>query len=83
MGRDKALLQIHPGIRQIDYAIGLLAPVCTRVIACTGPVGRPAIASLPGIAQLPDRGDVEGPMAGIITALTEAQGLGVVALACT
>ena len=82
MGRDKALLQIHPGIRQIDYAIGVLAPFCSRIIACTGPAGRPRIASLPGIAQVADRGNVEGPMAGILTALKEAQGLGVIALAC-
>lgn len=82
MGRDKALLEVRPGIRQIDFAIGLLAPACTRVIACTGPAGRRTIASLPGIAQVPDVGGLQGPMAGIIAALTEAEGCSIIALAC-
>ena len=36
MGTNKALLEMRPGVRQLDYAISLLAGACGRVAACTG-----------------------------------------------
>lgn len=82
MGTNKAMVEMRPGIRQLDYGLGLLASVCPRVLACTGPSGRWSLDLPSSVARISDTDEASGPMAGIIAALVAAGGEGVLALAC-
>lgn len=81
MGTNKALLEIHPGMRQLDYAIALLRSVCGEVVACIGPEGRNDLVLPAGVTAIRDIDAVDGPMAGIMAALIAVRGRGVLALA--
>lgn len=82
MGTNKALLNMRPGIRQLDYAAGLLSSRCESVLACTGPESRMPPSLPPGVIRVTDPARAVGPMAGVIAALEHAAGSGVLVLAC-
>ena len=82
MGTNKALLSMRPGIRQLDYAAGLLSPRCESVLACTGPASRVQPVLPAGVTPVIDPARAVGPMAGVIAALEHAAGYGVLVLAC-
>lgn len=83
MGRDKAELEIRPGLRQVDYLLGLLQVFCQRRALCLGPPGSKARPAPPEVGQLFDAEDAGGgPMAGVIAGLRWAEGWPVLAVAC-
>lgn len=82
MGTNKALLQMRPGVSQLDYALNLLAGLCPRVIACTGPSGRWPLELPPGIVGISDADETTGPLAGVIAALGAANGQAILLIAC-
>jgi molybdenum cofactor guanylyltransferase len=68
MQRDKAAIEYRPGVTQLDAAMALLAPRVARAFVSlrADQAGDAARAKYPAIV---DRGDVEGPLAGISAAL--------------
>jgi len=82
MGTDKALLEMRPGVRQLDYTLALLRSVCDEVVACVGAGERDNMRLPDGVTAIRDTEDVEGPMAGIMAALEAAGGRAVLAVAC-
>lgn len=82
MGRDKALIEVRPGISQLDYQLGLLAPFCSRLAMSVGPAANPDLRLLDGVTLLVDEEGISGPMAGILAALRAAGGSPVFAIAC-
>ncbi len=82
MGMDKALLKIRPGVKQLDYQLGLLEPFCSRLAASVGSASNEERILPTGVAPIFDLAEVEGPMSGLIAALREAAGLPVLAVAC-
>jgi molybdenum cofactor guanylyltransferase len=81
MQRDKAALEYRPGETQLDAAMRLLAPrvAKTFVSVRADQRGDTARAAWP---QIVDRGDVEGPIAGISAALAEHPDSAWLVLAC-
>jgi molybdenum cofactor guanylyltransferase len=81
MQRDKASIQYRPGESQLDAALKLLAPRVARAFVSVRADQRndSARANLP---QIVDRGDVEGPIAGICAALEEFPDAAWLVLAC-
>jgi molybdopterin-guanine dinucleotide biosynthesis protein A/molybdopterin converting factor small subunit len=81
MQRDKAAIQYRAGETQLDAAVKLLAPRVQRVFVSVRAEqrGEPARA---GYAHIVDRGDVEGPIAGISAALAEHPQVAWLVLAC-
>jgi molybdopterin-guanine dinucleotide biosynthesis protein A/molybdopterin converting factor small subunit len=81
MQRDKAALEYHAGESQLDAAMKLLAPRVGRAFVSVraDQRGDAARAAWP---QIVDRGDVEGPIAGITAALQEFSDAAWLVLAC-
>jgi molybdopterin-guanine dinucleotide biosynthesis protein A len=81
MQRDKAAIEYRPGESQLDAAFRLLVPRVTRAFISVRADQRtdPARAVH---SQIVDRGDVEGPIAGITAALAEHPGAAWLVLAC-
>jgi len=81
MQRDKAAIEYHTGETQLDAAMKLLAPRVARAFVSVraDQRGDAARASYP---QIVDRGDVEGPIAGISAALNEFPDHAWLVLAC-
>lgn len=73
MQRDKAALEYRPGESQLDAAMHLLQPRVGRTFVSVRADQKadPARAAWP---QIVDRGDVEGPIAGISAALAAHPG---------
>ena len=82
MGTNKALLEMRPGVRQLDYAVDLLRRVCDDVAVSVGPRKRHEVLLPPGVRRIYDVNDVRGPMAGVIAGLSDARGEAVLAVAC-
>jgi molybdopterin-guanine dinucleotide biosynthesis protein A len=82
MGTNKALLEMRPGVRQLDYVVDLLRRVCGEVVVSVGPRDRHPVLPLSGVRPIYDVDDAQGPMAGIIAALVDARGRAVLAVAC-
>jgi molybdopterin-guanine dinucleotide biosynthesis protein A len=81
MRRDKAALEYHPGETQLDVAMKLLEGRVARAFVSV----RADQSSDPTRRQYPhivDRGDVEGPIAGISAALAEHPDTAYLVLAC-
>jgi molybdopterin-guanine dinucleotide biosynthesis protein A len=81
MQRDKAMIEYRPGETQLDAAMKLLAPRVARAFVSVraDQAGDAARSRHPHIV---DRGDVEGPIAGIRAALAEHPGAAWLVLAC-
>jgi len=82
MGSDKARLSVHSGLKQLDHALGLLAPHCARLGVS---VGRASKGDRLGesTVEIFDSDLAQGPLAGVIGALGSDHGAsGVLALAC-
>jgi len=81
MQRDKAAIEYRPGETQLDVALKLLEPRVERAFVSVRADQRDDGARR-RFAQIVDRGDVEGPIAGISTALGEHPGAAWLVLAC-
>ncbi len=81
MQRDKAAIEYQAGETQLDAAVKLLAPRVERVFVSVREDQRGERARV-GHAQIVDRGDVEGPIAGISAALAERPEAAWLVLAC-
>jgi len=81
MQRDKATLEYRPGESQLDAAVRLLTPRVTKTFVSVRPDQR-ADATRAAYPQIVDRGDVEGPIAGISAALGEFPDAAWLVLAC-
>jgi molybdopterin-guanine dinucleotide biosynthesis protein A len=81
MQRDKAAIEYRPGETQLEAAVRLLAPRVAKTFVSVRPDQRADVtrATYP---QIVDRGDVEGPMAGISAALGEFPDTAWLVLAC-
>jgi molybdopterin-guanine dinucleotide biosynthesis protein A/molybdopterin converting factor small subunit len=81
MQRDKASLVYHGAGTQLDAAVQLLAPRVARVFVSVraDQAGEPTRAAF---AQIVDRGDVQGPIAGISAALDQHPDAAWLVLAC-
>jgi len=81
MQRDKAAIEYRAGETQLDAAMKLLAPRVARAFVSVRSEqrGDTARAAWP---QIFDRGDVEGPIAGITSALAEYPEAAWLVLAC-
>jgi len=81
MQRDKAALEYTPGVTQLDAAMRLLEGRVARAFISmrADQASDAARAKYPAIV---DRGDVEGPIAGISAALTEHPDTAWLVLAC-
>ncbi len=81
MQRDKASLEYRAGRTQIDAAMELLSTRAARVYLSVRADQRhePARARYP---QIVDRGDVEGPIAGIVAAMAQHPDAAWLVLAC-
>jgi molybdopterin-guanine dinucleotide biosynthesis protein A len=81
MQRDKATIAYHGHETQLDAAMKLLTPRVQRVFVSVraDQVHDPARSAWPRIV---DRGDVEGPIAGISAALAEHPDVAWLVLAC-
>ena len=81
MQRDKAALEYRPGVTQLDAAMQLLEGRVARAFVSmrADQSGDAARARHPGIV---DRGDVDGPIAGIAAALDEHPDAAWLVLAC-
>lgn len=81
MRRDKAALEYRPGETQIDVAVKLLESRVARVfISVRGEQSQDHARSK--YPQIVDRGGVEGPIAGILSAFAEHPAVAWLVLAC-
>jgi molybdopterin-guanine dinucleotide biosynthesis protein A len=81
MQRDKAAIEYRPGESQLEAVVRLLASRVTKTFVSVRPDQR-ADATRAAYPQIVDRGDVEGPIAGISAALGEFPGAAWLVLAC-
>jgi molybdopterin-guanine dinucleotide biosynthesis protein A len=81
MQRDKAAIEYQAGETQLDAAVKLLAPRVERVFVSVR-AEQSGERARAGYAQVVDRGDVEGPIAGISAALAEHPQVAWLVLAC-
>lgn len=81
MQRDKAAIEYQAGATQLDAAVKLLAPRVERVFVSVR-AEQSGERARAGYAQIVDRGDVEGPIAGISAALAEHPQVAWLVLAC-
>ena len=81
MQRDKATIEYCPGETQLDAVMKLLRPRVARVFVSVRPDQR-ADATRSAWEQIVDRGDVDGPIAGISAALDEHPDAAWLVLAC-
>jgi molybdopterin-guanine dinucleotide biosynthesis protein A len=81
MQRDKAAIEYRPGQSQLNAAMQLLRPRVARVFVSVRAEQRADVARA-AWEQIVDRGDVEGPIAGISAALAEHPGVAWLVLAC-
>jgi len=81
MQRDKAAIEYQAGETQLDAAVKLLAPRVERVFVSVR-ADQSGERARAGYAQIVDRGDVEGPIAGISAALAEHPQVAWLVLAC-
>jgi molybdenum cofactor guanylyltransferase len=81
MQRDKAALEYRPGESQLEAAVRLLGSRVTKTFVSVRPDQR-ADATRAAYPQIVDRGDVEGPIAGISAALGEFPDAAWLVLAC-
>jgi hypothetical protein len=80
MQRDKAAIEYRAGETQLDRAMKLLEAACARLrVGARDQADDPARARYPRIV---DRGDVEGPIAGISAAFAEHPEAAWLVLAC-
>ena len=81
MQRDKAAIEYRPGETQLDAAMKLLRPRVARAFVSVRAEQR-ADAARSAWEQIVDRGDVDGPIAGISAALAEHPDAAWLVLAC-
>ena len=81
MGRDKASLEVRPGVTQLEYICQLLGKFCERVAVSTGPRERGSIALPDGVESISDVEEIGGPMSGVVAGLRAAAPYGVLAVA--
>jgi molybdopterin-guanine dinucleotide biosynthesis protein A len=81
MQRDKAALEYRPGESQLDAAVKLLTPRVARTFVSVR-ADQSEEPTRSRHARIVDRGDVEGPIAGIRAALAEHPEAAWLVLAC-
>ncbi|HET9474056.1 MAG TPA: NTP transferase domain-containing protein [Steroidobacteraceae bacterium] len=81
MQRDKATIEYRPGETQLDAVMKMLRPRVARAFVSVRPDQR-ADATRSAWEQIVDRGDVDGPIAGISAALGEHPDAAWLVLAC-
>jgi len=81
MQRDKAAIEYRPGESQLDAAMTLLAPRVSRAFVSVR-ADQTQESTRSRHARIVDRGDVEGPIAGIRAALAEHPEAAWLVLAC-
>ncbi len=81
MQRDKAAIEYRPGETQLDAAVKLLAARVRRVFVSVR-ADQAAEPTRSRHARIVDRGDIEGPIAGISAALEQHPGEAWLVLAC-
>ena len=81
MQRDKAALEYHPGRTQLDAAMQLLEGRVEKAFVSVRADQRDD-GTRAGYPQIVDRGDVEGPIAGISAALAQHADAAWLVLAC-
>lgn len=81
MQRDKAAIEYRPGESQLDAAMTLLAPLVSRAFVSVR-ADQAQESTRSRHARIVDRGDVEGPIAGIRAALAERPEAAWLVLAC-
>ena len=81
MQRDKAAIEYRPGETQLDAVMKLLRPRVARAFVSVRPDQR-ADTMRSAWEQIVDRGDVDGPIAGISAALGEHPHAAWLVLAC-
>jgi molybdopterin-guanine dinucleotide biosynthesis protein A len=81
MRRDKAAIEYRPGESQLDAAMKLLMPRVSRAFVSVRS-DQAGEATRSRHERIVDRGDVEGPIAGIRAALAEHPGVAWLVLAC-
>jgi molybdopterin-guanine dinucleotide biosynthesis protein A/molybdopterin converting factor small subunit len=81
MQRDKAVIEYRPGETQLDNVMKLLRPRVSRAFVSVRPDQR-ADAARSAWHQIVDRGEVDGPIAGISAALGEHPDAAWLVLAC-
>jgi len=80
MQRDKAAIEYRPGVTQLDAAMALIEGRVARAFVSVR--ADQADAARSRHPRIVDRGDVEGPLAGISAALTEHPDAAWLVLAC-
>jgi molybdopterin-guanine dinucleotide biosynthesis protein A len=81
MRRDKATIEYRPGESQLDAAMGLLAPRVSRAFVSVR-ADQAHEETRSRHSRIVDRGDCEGPIAGIRAALAEHPDAAWLVLAC-
>jgi molybdenum cofactor guanylyltransferase len=81
MQRDKAAIEYRPGESQLDAAMTLLTPLVSRAFVSVR-ADQAQESTRSRHARIVDRGDVEGPIAGIRAALAEHPEAAWLVLAC-
>lgn len=81
MGYDKALMEIHGGVRQIDYLSNLLGKFCMSVAISSRLVNSAVTEARKDLVALVDDTTIEGPLAGVVAGLEKSEN-GVLVVAC-
>jgi molybdopterin-guanine dinucleotide biosynthesis protein A len=81
MRRDKAVIEYRPGESQLDAAMTLLTPYVSRAFVSVR-ADQAQESTRSRHARIVDRGDVEGPIAGIRAALADHPEAAWLVLAC-
>ncbi|MEM9160662.1 MAG: molybdenum cofactor guanylyltransferase [Verrucomicrobiota bacterium] len=81
MGQDKGELKLRGERTQLEYSIGMLQKLCSRVVVSVGPKGSSRRELPEGVEIVEDVAGVEGPMGGVLAGLRVASALPVMVIA--
>lgn len=81
-GQDKASYVFHDGICQIDYAMDLLDTFCERTVVSVGDSRSRFGLEESNHDWIEDVPGMQGPIGGVMSGLVEAQGKGLLVVAC-
>ena len=81
-GQDKASYVFHDGICQLDYAMHLLDAFCERTVVSVGDSRTRFGLEESNHDWIEDVPGMQGPIGGVMSGLVEAQGKGLLVVAC-
>ncbi|MCH2389022.1 MAG: molybdenum cofactor guanylyltransferase [Opitutales bacterium] len=81
-GQDKASYVFHDGICQLDYAMHLLDTFCERTVVSVGDSRTRFGLEESNHDWIEDVPGMQGPIGGVMSGLVEAQGKGLLVVAC-